>query len=284
MARAPGPHGSPATIAVVGLGLIGGSAAMRIRQVWPGARLFGVDDTAVLDEAARRGLIDERISTLAELPACDVVLLAAPVPVLRSMLADWPDAVAHSLITDTGSTKRQIMSAAARVPRFVGGHPVAGHAAGGLAHAAATLFDGRPWVIVPSQTGADAAGNARTLAALVTALGATPIEMSAEHHDRTMAYVSHVPQLLAVALMNAAADTCGEAVQTVSGRAFDEMTRLAASPGALWQGILESNQDYVDEALEALRRAVPSVDEAASPSLFDAFARANRHRREIDRG
>jgi prephenate dehydrogenase len=280
----PGPKGSPTTIAVVGLGLIGGSAALRIRQVWPGARVFGVDDTPVLDEAARRGLIDESVPTLAGLPACDVVLLATPVPVLLSLLADWPGAGAHGLISDTGSTKRQVMSAAARVPHFVGGHPVAGHAPGGLEHAAATLFEGRPWVIVAAQAGADSAGDARRLAAFATAFGATPIEMSAEQHDRTMAYVSHVPQLLAVGLMNAAADACGETAATVSGRVFDEMTRVAASPGSLWQGILESNQDYVDEALKAVTRAMPAFGEVVDAQAFvEAFARANRHRLEFDR-
>jgi prephenate dehydrogenase len=259
-------------VAVVGLGLIGGSIAARLRRSAPDVRLTGIDHPTVLDRALALGLIDERRAVLADVDV-DLVVLATPVDATPDLLAAAGAAGTTALITDTCSTKRHVMAAAsaAHVARFIGGHPIAGSEHAGLEHADADLFRNRAWLLVARDAGA---ADARALAAFVTLLGAVPAFVDADLHDRTMAYVSHVPQLLAVALMNAAGESCGEAGLASAGRAFREMTRLAASPGDLWQGILRTNEDNVAEALAAVVAQLPS-----SAALHDA----DRLRADFDR-
>jgi prephenate dehydrogenase len=243
-------------IAIAGLGLIGGSIAARLRQTAPAVRLIGLDTPSVLDRARARGLIDEAAVDLAGIGA-DLLIVATPIGAAIDLLRAAGAARLGALVTDTCSTKRQVLAAAAeaRLPRFVGGHPMAGAEHAGLDHADADLFGDRPWLLVADDPQTP---DARALAALVGQLGASASFVDASWHDRTMAYVSHVPQLLAVALMNAAGTSCGDAGLAAAGRAFLEMTRLASSPGGLWADIVGTNADNIEEALGALAAELPS--------------------------
>jgi prephenate dehydrogenase len=262
---------TPARIGLVGLGLIGGSVAARVREVWPDVPIVGVDLPAVRADALQRGLIDEERDRIAQLTDCGLVILAVPVPAVITLLTDDGAALDHAVVTDTGSTKTQIMRAAAGVRHFAGGHPIAGAETGGLDRARADLLAGRPWVITP---GADPWA-ADVVERFVHSLGAQPSRMDPQAHDRTMAYVSHLPQLLAVALMNCAGDA-GALAADVSGAGFEDMTRLAAGPGPLWAGIIGSNGDAVRAALDEFRR---HLDAAAAPgTLPSSFDRANERR------
>jgi prephenate dehydrogenase len=267
---------------VVGLGLIGGSIALGLRAAWPAVRLVGVDRPEVLDVAVRRGVVDEGRRDVRDLRSSDLTILAAPVPAIIDLVAEIGEAGFDGVVTDVGSTKRQIMAAAgaAGVSRFVGGHPVAGGEQGGLAHGSADLFVGRPWVVV-----AGTASSERDVAiveALAGALGAEPQRTDAATHDRTMAYVSHLPQLVAGALMSAAGNGCGAAGLDLAGRAFREMTRVAGSPADVWRGILATNPDFVAEALRAFLARLPDVRAIGDGETTDRlFADAQRWRREL---
>ena len=270
-----------AHVGIAGLGLVGGSIALGARAAWPSVRITGVDRADVLSDAARQGAIDERGAALADLRGCDLVVLAAPVPAILDLVAEAGTARLRALITDVGSTKRQIMAAAARaaLPNFIGGHPIAGAEHGGLSHARPELFAGRPWMIVSEPAAPDSA--LTRLEQFVRGLGAEPRRVDATSHDRAMAYLSHLPQLMAVALMTAAGEACGEDGLADAGRAFHEMTRLASSPSDVWRGILSTNGDFVAEALDTFTAGLPAArmlgDGPAIDALF-AAARAWRAR------
>src|SRR3954469_9486158 len=149
-----GPSGTPAVfekIGIVGLGLIGGSIALASRQLWPKALVIGVDNKDVLETAMRLHAIDVAAEDMIVLAEADVVILAAPVKTNIALLAELDENVRQpAIVTETGSTKRDIVSASGSLPprfTFVGGHPLAGAATGGLENARADLFQGRPWLL-----------------------------------------------------------------------------------------------------------------------------------------
>ena len=258
---------------------MGGSIALACRRACPGVSIVGVDDPETLAAATARSVIDEARTSAAELvgAACDLIVLAVPIPAILDVLPALR--AARALITDVGSTKRQIVAAAASagLGSFVGGHPMAGTEHSGLAHARADLFAGRRWLFTPE--GASAADLDR-LESFVSALGARPHRIGADAHDRAVAHLSHLPQLLAVALMNAG--TAGEPVEdwAAAGPAFTEMTRVAASAPGMWEGILATNADYVAEALDRLRAGLPQSppDLTGADWIRDAFTRSRAAR------
>src|SRR5436309_64888 len=190
-------------IGIVGLGLIGGSIALKARELWPSALVIAVDNKDVLETAMRLHAIDVAADDLIVLAEADIVILSAPVKQNIAILDELEDNVrVQTVVTDTGSTKREIAAAARALPprfTFVGGHPLAGAAKGGLEHARADLFAGRPWLL---SADGDAAGDGfAKLSAFVSALGAQPRLIAPDAHDRMLAYLSHLPQLTASALM-----------------------------------------------------------------------------------
>src|SRR2546425_4290918 len=141
-------------IGIVGLGLIGGSIALRARELWPTSLVIAVDNKDVLETAMRLHAIDVAAEDLIVLAEADIVILAAPVKQNIALLAELDENVRQpAVVTDTGSTKRDIVAAAERLPprfTFIGGHPLAGSAHGGLSHARPDLFVGRPWLLTPA--------------------------------------------------------------------------------------------------------------------------------------
>src|SRR6188508_2370820 len=177
-------------IGIVGLGLIGGSIALAARQLWPKALVIGVDNKDVLETAMRLHAIDVAADDLIVLAEADLVILAAPVR-QNLMLLEQLDANVHqpAIVTDTGSTKREIVEAARALPArftFVGGHPLGGAAASGLEHARPDLFKGRPWLFTPG--GEAGSEGLEKLVEFVRALGAQPRILDAAAHDRLLAF------------------------------------------------------------------------------------------------
>jgi prephenate dehydrogenase len=282
---AASPDASFARVGLVGVGTIGGSIAAAAAAAWPGVRVVGVDRPEALRDAAGRGWVHETRSRAADLADVDLVVLATPVPHIIETIAELGRLGTRAIVTDVGSTKRRIVSAAASsgLATFVGGHPMAGSEGHGLAHARRDLFAGRPWLVVPNRSREDLTARVESFA---RGLGAVPRRIDAESHDRVIAYVSHLPQMLAVALMNVVGDAAGAGGLAMAGPALADMTRLSASPADLWQGILESNGDHVGDALaqfgaalDALRRALPDPQ-----AIADAFGRAARHRAALQEG
>jgi len=179
------------------------------------------------------------------------------------------------------SRRREIVAAARALPprfTFVGGHPLGGAAKGGLEHARTDLFRGRPWLLTP--TGDNAGPALEKLMAFVRALGAEPRVMSVEVHDRVLAFLSHLPQLTASALMQVVGDAVGHDGLGLAGRGLADTTRLAASPADIWKDIAATNADEIGPALDALiailqdlRRDLPDGD-----VLTEVFSSANQWR------
>jgi len=315
-------------IGIVGLGLIGGSIALRARELWPGALVIGVDNKDVLETAMRLHAIDVAADDLIVLAEADIVILAAPVKQNIELLAELDENVrVPAVVTDTGSTKREILAAAASLPprfTFIGGHPLAGAAQGGLEHARPDLFAGRPWLLTtpvarrlraegasaspaearnhperaeagrlqPSGTDAlaflpsDAGGVALgTLSDFIRALGAEPRILDADAHDRLLAFLSHLPQLTASALMQVVGDAVGQEGLALAGRGLADTTRLAASPPDIWQDIASTNADEIGPALDALIALLQELrhDLPDGERLADVFTDAARWRAALKR-
>ena len=274
-----------ARIGIVGLGLIGGSIALAARQIWPSSLVIGVDNKDVLETAMRLHAIDVAADDLIVLAEADVVILAAPVRQNLALVGELDEHVRQAaVVTDTGSTKRAIVEAARHLPprfTFVGGHPLGGAAASGLDHARPDLFKGRPWLFTPA---GDAAGGAlEKLMAFASALGAVPRVTTAEAHDRLMAFLSHLPQLTASALMQVVGDAVGDEGLALAGRGLVDTTRLASSPPDIWKDIAATNADAIGVALDTLIELLREVrrDLKAGDRLEEVFVAAGRWREKL---
>lgn len=247
-------------VVVAGLGLIGGSLARDLAGL--GAEVIGVDRLGVLRAARGQGAVASGGASFERVLArADLVVLAGP-PRLNST---WLARVARLrrddlIVTDTGSVKGGIVAEAERLglSRFVGGHPMAGSERSGFGASRLGLFVGRPWLLTPGP-GTDPSA-LRRVRALVRAVGARPMGLSAAEHDRALAFLSHLPQLVAWALRDAArGDAVARRFFAAAGPGFHDMTRLAKSPRGLWREILSDNAPAVRRALRALSRELRSA-------------------------
>lgn len=267
------------TVGIVGLGLIGGSIALAVRRTWPTSRLIGIDRPDVLDEARTLRTVDVSGDDLGLLNEADVVFLAAPVRQNVRLLEQLSVTLtAPVLVTDTGSTKRDIVEAARRLPAhvtFVAGHPLGGAAAAGLGQARPDLFEGRPWLFTPPLT-AGGRSALEKLSAFAAALGSVPTVVDAEAHDRWLAHISHLPQLTASALMHVVGAAVGEEGLALAGRGLLDTTRLAASPAPIWHDVAISNADQIGPALDALIATLEELrrDLGKGDRLTEVFDRA----------
>jgi prephenate dehydrogenase len=248
----------PGSVAVLGLGLIGGSLALDLRA--RGVRVIGWDRPEVLRRARRRGLVDAVAASVDDAARqAGLVVLAAPpaanLRLLRRLARLGPEG---PIVTDVGSVKGRIVGEAGRLGlrRFVGGHPIAGSERSGIEAARQGLFEGRAWALTPVDETAPRA--LRTVAALAHALGARPVRrLDAAQHDRALAFLSHLPQMVAWALRAAAqGDPVARRHLALAGPGFQDMTRLARSPRGLWRQILEQNSREVARAARTLRAAL----------------------------
>ena len=242
------------TIAIVGLGLIGGSIAFAARKAWPSVHITGIDRPAIVDEAIARRAIHNAGRDVSAVAGASLVILAAPVRQNLQLLAEVAPHVSDtSVVTDVGGTKRAIVAAARPLGErftFVGGHPLGGGARGGFEFATAGIFSRRPWIFTPSDnTPANATSRLFNFA---RGLGAAPTTMSAADHDRLLAYVSHLPQLAVSALMEVVGAAATEKGLAQAGQGLVDSTRLASSPASVWRDICATNADTLGEALDHL--------------------------------
>lgn len=253
-------------IAVVGVGLIGGSIALAVKRRWPAATISGIDRSSVLEVARRLTVIDQGSETLDGVAGAQLVILAAPVLQNAAALGELPDRVDCAVVTDVGSTKRSILEAARGLPPrlpFVGGHPLAGAAAGGVEAARPDLFTDRPWLLTRSPSTTDAALD--SLTAFVSGLDAVPHIIDAEEHDRLLAFLSHLPQLAVTALMHVVGEHTGADGLALAGRGLHDTTRLASSPASPWRDIVASNGDNIETAIDAMIAALETLKSATRP-------------------
>ncbi|MFL6336223.1 MAG: prephenate dehydrogenase, partial [Pyrinomonadaceae bacterium] len=247
-------------VTVVGCGLVGASFALALREAGACASVAGWDaDPSVLEEALSLRVIDEPDEAFkgGGVSSSDLVYVATPVgQIVEFLRAGAPHVKPGAVVTDAGSTKTEVCRAARsqteKAWRFVGGHPVAGSHLRGPAHARADLFEGAPYVLTPPEDGSDPSA----LAALVETLGALGARvrvMPAQEHDRALARLSHLPQLVSCALAATADEGVDELeLSALAGPGYRDMTRLAASPWGIWQDILATNPSEVADALDSL--------------------------------
>ena len=252
-------------LAIVGLGLLGGSVAKAAR-----ARLLAREIVAVgrsagrLEPARRDGTVDRIGTDLASgLAGADFCVLATPVATLEALLpAVWQAVSADALLTDVGSTKTRIVAAAERLRRsrplrFIGSHPMAGSERSGYGVARADLFEGATVILTPTEQ--SDAGGLRRVGEFWEALGARLVRLDPVVHDRAMAAVSHLPHLVADALVDSVV-RMDPGFLEVAARGFKDTTRIAASSPAVWREIFQDNRPVLAEALAAFRKSLDHLE------------------------
>jgi prephenate dehydrogenase len=299
-------------LGIVGLGLIGGSLGLAVRELRPDVDVVGVarrNETA--RGAERRGAVHRAGTELGDLRDVDLVVVAAPLgateEVLQGLASTLPPGVA---VTDVGSVKASVVAAAGRIlgtseaapdevrNPFLGGHPMAGKEVGGIDNAEAALFAGKPWIFTPAMA-TDAGSRAEVGAVgleifdefrgVVRDIGALVMDMAPEEHDRRVALVSHLPFLLsATYLLAAGRDEVWEQASPLASSGFRDVTRVGAGDPAMYAAIVEANLPAIREAWAAMNLAMEEMESAFERGehrhLLELFARARQVRRGWEAG
>jgi len=243
-------------VAVVGVGLIGGSVGMAARSRL-GAHVVGWNRSpAALRVALERGAIDEAVTSIDEIGTADIAIAGVAVDALPDVVRALCDALPDAVVTDVGSTKEALVGAIESAS-FIGGHPLAGAEATGVAHAREDLFDGATWYLTPR----DATPGVlyERLARFVAGLGAVPTAIAPGDHDRLMAAVSHLPHVVANLLVAQAAAALGGETLPATGPSFRDATRVAGSNPELWAQIYTANRVALGGQIDDLVRRLGEV-------------------------
>ncbi|MCS3508576.1 prephenate dehydrogenase/arogenate dehydrogenase family protein [Achromobacter sp. JUb104] len=277
-------------LAVVGVGLIGGSFAAALRRAGQVGRVLGVGRSASsLARAVELGLIDEAVSAEDAAARADLVLLSTPVGGLKNVLSRMlPHLGSATVVTDAGSTKAEVVDAARealgeRVGCFVPGHPIAGAERTGPEAADAKLYAGRTVILTPLAE--NSAASISLVRRAWQACGSSVIDMDAGAHDRVLASVSHLPHLLSSVYMEQVATAADARTRLdLAGSGFRDFTRIAAGSPEMWRDIFLSNRDAmlaeladVRAVLDRAERAIADGDDAALLALLDTAAQARRN-------
>jgi len=248
------------TVAIAGVGLIGGSFALALRKAGFQGRIIGVSSPATIDKAFSLGVIDEALTLAEAASAADLVYLSQPISqIIETLKVLDTDA----LVTDAGSTKAVICETARKLKRgrFVGGHPMAGKESRGVEQADADLFRGRPYVLTSREP---------ELENWIERIGARLVILDPVQHDQHVAFVSHLPQLLSTTLASVLAGK-----EQVAGPAAADLTRLALSPYDIWRDIFATNAGPIDAAIGAFIGKLEELrTQLRSPEMEQAFTQA----------
>jgi prephenate dehydrogenase len=244
------------TVAIVGVGLIGGSFGLALKKAGFTGEILGVSSERAIAEAIERGAIDRGLPLAEAAGLADLIYLAQPIGRIMDTIRRLDPLVKEgALITDAGSTKSAIVSLAREKIRrcqFLGGHPMAGKEKRGVGEADAGLFRGRTWVLTPMRENDIETPQASAFIAQIERIGAIPVVMGPDQHDLVVSFTSHLPQLASTAL----AATVGENLDSldyleIAGPGLADTTRLAKSSYEIWRDILATNTDSIDRALAA---------------------------------
>ena len=269
-------------VAILGTGLIGGSFGLALRREFPHIATVGFDRPEVLDAACAGQAVEETAKDIpGAIRGADLVYLALPIGATIDALPLIASAAsAAALVTDSGSTKAAICRAAQRAfhtgARFLGGHPMSGKETSGIQHADSDLFRGARYALIGSPDDGDP--RVQGFTALLRVLGADPLWCDADTHDWAVGIVSHLPQMLSVALARVVRDETDESglPLTLSGQGLQDMLRLAGSPYGLWRDIAHTNTENIARALHRLEQAVEHLRaHLRSKELDQEFRAAN---------
>jgi prephenate dehydrogenase len=274
-------------IAVLGVGLIGGSIGLAARRRL-NAEVAGYDpDRSLADLAIKLGAIDSAPPTAAAaVEGAELVFCAAPVTALPALAAEALEAAGDECaVTDVGSVKREVIAALGSEPRFIGGHPLAGAETSGVDNARADLFEGARWYLTPTpQTGGLLYDRVQRA---ISEMGARPQAIEADTHDRLMASVSHLPHVLADVLVSQAANALSEEAERLPevGPSFRDATRVAGANPAIWGDIFAGNREAVATEIDGVVARLSEAAELLRSGDRDAVRawhdQAGRRRREL---
>jgi prephenate dehydrogenase len=273
-------------ITIIGTGLIGGSLALALKAAGFEGKIVGSDRRAVLDRARAMRAIDSGTEDPLEAVAgSDLIVLATPVGGIIDLIERiGPIAPPEALITDVGSTKKEIIERARAVfgdkapQRFLGGHPMAGKEHSGLENAEAKLFLNAVWLLVPQANQSTDRGRIKEYCELLEKVGVRLLKMDAGRHDKICAWISHLPQMVSTALAATLVEELGDNsdVHAIGGRALREMTRIASSPYSMWRDIAHTNTANLEHALSSLEQRLQHIREnLRTPALREEFDHAN---------
>jgi len=286
-------------ITILGCGLIGGSFALALKQAGFAGEIVGWGREDALERARQRGAIDRGVVDLAQAVAdADLVYLSTPVGAILDLLPQVGQAAkAGALVTDAGSTKVAICARAKEVlPKkvtFLGGHPLTGKETSGIENADADLFVGAKYVVIKETKEAEEAeeefGNesVREFLGWLRRVGAEPVVLDAETHDRAVAFTSHLPQLLSTALAGVVWDETDrdELPVLLAAGGFRDMVRLASSPYEIWRDICLTNTSEIDRALNLLEQRLGQMrDQLKSKDLAQEFEKASELTKKLRHG
>lgn len=281
-------------IAIVGLGLIGGSFALAARRAGIARKITGCGTKDAIEYALAHNVIDEAEDSFDDgrVSEADLVYLATPVCAIVDFLRTRAGQIKPgAIVTDAGSTKREICRAARRsLPPeiyFIGGHPMAGSHRTGIEHASADIFKDAPYAVVSDNaddsTDQDFSNALNSVLDVVGRIGSRPIVITPDRHDRIVARISHAPQLISTALAVAVAKSGEQESRELAGTGFADMTRLAASSWSVWEDVCRTNADEIRGALDEIIMEIESMRAALSEgnlsTLRDAFEQANEFSR-----
>jgi prephenate dehydrogenase len=258
-------------VAIVGLGLMGSSLALALKEARPDLVMVGSDrDPITLRKALDRGIVESASADLAVVEMADIVVVAVPILALQQVFSSLSKLVEGKVVTDVASTKARVMEwASAAGIELVGGHPMCGKEMAGIDAADASIFKGAPWVLT---------SNDSTVTGLVESVGAHPLVIDAETHDRLVAGVSHAAFLLSVGyvLSLSGREDWAEASK-LAASGFRDMSRLAAGDPSLYAGIARTNRAQMVEQLDAISAALTRLRrhlDADDPRLIELFEEA----------
>jgi len=281
-------------ITIVGTGLIGGSFGLALKKHRFAGRIIGCDRAPVLERARSKGAIDDGDTNIADAArGSQVIVLATPVgAIIEAIGRLGPSLPAKTLLTDTGSTKAEVLARAAATfrkqtgSRFLAGHPMAGKEQSGVEFADADLFQGAAWLFTPSEGQDIYSGLCGEFLEWVERIGARVASMEAAEHDELCAWISHLPQMMSTALAAALVETYGEGAPLLEagGRALREMTRVSASPYSMWRDIALTNKENIRNALLKLEQHLAHIRENLdTKELALEFESAHQLRKALPR-
>jgi len=279
-------------ISIIGVGLIGGSLGLALKEKKSNFKIVGVHKQEIIEKAITRGAINEGTVNLEEgIKEADIIIIATPVKTILNILTKInPFLKKGCIVTDTGSTKEQIVERADKIlskdTLFIGGHPMAGSEEYGIDSADSHLFQDKTYILTPTHK--SNLGALEKISLLIKMIGANRLILDPLKHDRIVGAVSHLPQIIAVSLIN----TTGELALRrnnnnyfkSAGEGFKDMTRIASSPYRIWEDICDTNQENILKMIQEFRNYLGVLEgklENDPSSLKEEFQKAQMLRKRL---
>jgi len=279
-------------ITIIGVGLIGGSLGLALKEKKANFKIVGIDKQEIIEKAIARGAIDEGTVNLKEgIEEADIVIIATPVKTILNLLTQInPFLKKGCIVTDTGSTKQQIVRKANKVLSkdifFIAGHPMAGSEKYGIDSANSHLFQDKTYILTPTKKSNLIA--IEKISSLIKMIGGKRLILNSLEHDRIVGTVSHLPQIMAVSLVNMVSELVRKENNNnyfkAVGEGFKDITRIASSPYKIWEDICDTNQENILEMIREFRNYLGVIEDKLKNkpnSIKEEFQKASKLRESI---